>query len=443
MLLLGLVVLAALAVRLAYTLGVDPRGGETSYPFSDARIYHLLGKNLADGKGYLRPYDLELLEVEHPTAEYPPLFPFALATLSAVGIDSPNGQQLVLCFLGAGTVALVGLIGRRVAGDTVGLVAAGLAAVYPMLFQADAILMTESLYVFSVAASVLLAYRAVETPSPCRFAALGVMVGLAALARAEALLLAPLLVGGVLLHCADRPVAGRLRLAAIGLGVAALTISPWTIRNAVTFHSFIPVSNNVSTLLDGANCPDTYSGTYLGFWRSTFGTRESSEECFEGFRVEDPDFDEAAEAALHRDAGLRYAREHLSRLPVVSLARLGRTFGVYDVHEQVRLESLEGRTVRWQTVGTRMFWGLAVLAVYGGVVLRRRRAVLAPLLSTVVLVVVTTAITYGNQRFRIAAEPAILILAAGGLVTVARHVGRRHTVAEPGDAGPKAAAPIR
>lgn len=416
-LLLGLVVLAALAVRIAFTVAVDPPGGENPDALTDARAYHLLGRNLADGAGYVRPFDLERLGLERPTAEYPPLFPAVLALLSLAGVDTPDGQQLALCFLGAGTVALIGLVGRRVGGEAVGLVAAGIAAVYPMLFQADAILMTESAYAFVVAAALLLAYRAVERPSPARFALLGLVIGLGALTRSEALLLAPLLVAAVAVARSELPVAHRLRLAAIGIGIAALTVVPWTVRNASTFGGLIPVSNNLGTLLDGANCASTYSGTHIGFWRSTFGTRaEGGDECFEGFRIEDPDFDEAEAAAFHRDAGLRYARDHASRLPVVVLARLGRTFGVFDVHEQVRLESLEGRTVRWQTLGTRMYWMLLPLAAYGAVSLRRRRAATAPLLSTIMLVAVTTVVTYGNQRFRIAAEPAVVVLAAAGAV---------------------------
>lgn len=438
-LLLGLVVLAALALRITFTVVVDPPGGERPDVLSDARAYHLLGLNLAHGHGYVRPFDLERLGVERPTAEYPPLFPAVLAALTKVGIDTPDGQQLALCFVGAATVALVGLVGRRVGGETVGLVAAAIAAGYPMLFQADAILMTESLFAFLVAASLLLAYRAVDHPTGTRFAALGAVLGLAALTRAEALLLTPLLVVAVVLAAARAGAFARLRLGAIGIGVAVLVVVPWTARNASTFDSFIPVSNNLGTLLDGANCAGTYSGTNIGFWRSTFGTRAAgSDECFEGFRIEDPAFDEADAAATARDAGMRYARDHASRLPVVAFARLGRTFGVFDVHDEVRLESLEGRTVRWETLGTRLYWLLVPLAVYGTVVLWRRRVVVSPLLSTVALVAVTSVVTYGNQRFRIAAEPAIVVLAAAGAVAV---IGLLRGRAAPADSGPSLAEP--
>ncbi|HYY97191.1 MAG TPA: hypothetical protein VE642_01295, partial [Pyrinomonadaceae bacterium] len=48
---LGGVVLAALAVRVAYTLGVDPHVND----ISDARTYHLLANHFADGDGWVRP----------------------------------------------------------------------------------------------------------------------------------------------------------------------------------------------------------------------------------------------------------------------------------------------------------------------------------------------------------------------------------------------------
>ena len=423
---LGAIAVAALVIRVLFTIVVDPSIGESPNELSDARAYHLLGENLADGRGYVRPFDLERLGLERPTAEYPPLFPAFLATLDRAGIDSVDGQQLALCFLGTLTVCGIGLIGRRAAGDGVGLMAAAIAAVYPMLFQADAILMAESLYALLVTVAIISAYRAADRPTLGSFAALGGSLGLAALTRSEGVLLAPLLVLPVALLLRDLPVARRLRLAGFALGAAALVVTPWTVRNYARFDTLVPVSNNLGTVLDGANCPLTYSGTHLGFWRSTFGTTVSgSPACFEGFDITTADFDEAAASAFHRDAGLRYARDHVRRLPAVAAARVGRTFGVYDVFEQVRLESLEGRTVRWQTLGTRMYWLLLPFAVAGAVLLARRRENLVPLLATIALVAVTSVLTYGNQRFRIAAEPATVVLAAAGVVAAGRTARRR------------------
>jgi 4-amino-4-deoxy-L-arabinose transferase-like glycosyltransferase len=425
----ALIVIAvgALAVRIGFVLVVDPKLPDPG----DATAYHLLADNLADGRGYIRPFDFRLLHVERPTAEYPLLFPALLSVPSLLGAKSVDAQRIFLCFVGTGTVVLIGLLGRRVRGSLAGLAAAAIAAAYPMLFLNEAVLMAESLFVLFVTAALLLAYRAVDTPSPLQFASLGLVLGLTALTRAEGLLLAVILVVPLAMSLRGVPMKRRGLLAGVAIGIAALIVIPWTVRNAVRLHAFVPISNNIGTAIDGANCDLTYSGTQLGLWRETFSQfgdaarrRPQAEACFEGFDIRRRDFDEAQVANSHRSDGIAYARNHMSRAPLVAAVRELRTWGLYAPRQQIEFESLEGRPRRWQGVGTVMYWVLLPLAVAGTVLLVRRRARVWPLLSTAVVVSVTTALTYGQQRFRIAAEPAIVVLAA---VAVGAVVTRRRT----------------
>ena len=421
--LIALVAIAviALAVRVAFVLVVDPQLPDPG----DATAYHLLANNLADGHGYIRPFDFRILDVSRPTAEYPPLFPALLSVPSYLGATSVDAQRLFLCFVGAGTVVLIGLLGRRVGGAIVGVAAAAIAAVYPMLFLGEAVLMAESLFAFLVTAMLLLAYRAADAPSPLRFGALGLVIGLGALTRAEALLFVVVLVIPLALGIRSLATKRRILLAGVAAAVAVLTVLPWTIRNAARLHAFVPISNNIGTAVDGANCDLTYSGAQIGLWRETFTTlgdaarrRPQAEACFEGFDIGRRDFDEAEVANFHRRSGVSYARRHLSRAPLVVAVRELRTWGLYAPRQQIEFESLEGRPRSWQRVGTVMYWVLLPLAVAGTVVLVRRRARVWPLVSTAVVVSVTTALTYGQQRFRTAAEPAIVVLAAVALCTV-------------------------
>ena len=62
------IVVAALAVRILFALAVDPSIGQSPAELSDARAYHLLGHNLSEGRGYIRPFDLDRLGLERPTA---------------------------------------------------------------------------------------------------------------------------------------------------------------------------------------------------------------------------------------------------------------------------------------------------------------------------------------------------------------------------------------
>jgi uncharacterized membrane protein YjgN (DUF898 family) len=223
-------------------------------------------------------------------------------------------------------------------------------------------------------------------------------------------------------------------LAVIAIGIAILVVVPWTIRNAVRLHAFVPISNNIGTAVDGANCDLTYTGSQIGLWRETFSQfgdsarrRPQAQACFEGFDIRRRDFEEADVASKHRGDGITYARDHLSRVPLVVGVRELRTWGLYAPRQQIDFESLEGRPKRWQAVGTVMYWVLLPFAVAGAVLLLRRRARVWPLLSTAVVVVLTTALTYGQQRFRIADEPSLVVLAAVSVVAVVGHRRRRTT----------------
>ena len=99
--------------------------------------------------------------------------------------------------------------------------------------------------------------------------------------------------------------------------------------------------------------------------------------------------------------------------------------------QQTQLEALEGRPLGWERAGTYMYWACALLAIGGLVVLIRRRATVWPLVAAIVTVVVSTVITYGTQRFRITAEPAILVLAAAALVAIAARVRSGAATPEP------------
>lgn len=400
----GLLAIAvvALGVRIGYTLRV----ADDLVLTGDAQTYHLLAARLADGDGYVRVSGA--LEGT-PTAEFPPLFPAVLAVVDAFGGDAVTTQRLFTSVLGVGTVVLIGLAGRRVRGPAVGLVAAGGAAIYPMLFQVDGALMAESLYAALVAGFLFATYRAIDEPRLLlNWVLAGALAGLAALTRTEGLLLLPVvLVPEALRSGASWRDRGTV-LAATTVAMLVV-IMPWIVRNGLVFDRLVPISNNSGTLVAGANCDRTYAGQYRGVWRF---------ECVTEIDV--AGLDEPEIADRFREVGFDYASDHAGDVPRIMAIRVLRTFGLYEPKEQIDWESFEGRDVEWQTRGHRMFLVLLPLSVIGAVVLGRARRAWWPLVGPVAIVVVTTAIGYGNQRFRILAEPGILILAAVAVVAAGR-----------------------
>src|SRR3954452_9959976 len=92
-------------------------------------------------------------------AEPPPLYLLWLSILSFAHVVSPLADMVWSAVLGTGTVVLMGLLGREIAGDKGGLCAALLAALYPNVWSLDGFLMSETMALFTVTLSLWCAYR--------------------------------------------------------------------------------------------------------------------------------------------------------------------------------------------------------------------------------------------------------------------------------------------
>jgi 4-amino-4-deoxy-L-arabinose transferase-like glycosyltransferase len=381
-----------LAIRLVYALvvmgGRDPRG--------DGREFHLLANVLADSGRYLQPFQYAYLHRTIPTTEKPPLYPTLLALPSSVGLDSYAAHRVVSCLFGAAAVVLIGMLGRRVGGARIGLLAASIAAVYPALWMLDASLRSESLYLPLIALVLLLAYER-------RFVWLGVALGLAALTRSEALLLVPLLVFAL-----PPP---RLRPALLVIAACFVVIAPWLARNWITFDQPTGISTNEGGLFAGANCHSAYYTPLIGTWA-----------CFP---KNDPAWgeNEAVISGHLRQRAIDYATDHAGRVPAVVGVRVLRVWDVWDPKDAARLEaSIADRDLHAQQAAMASLYLLAPFAVFGAVVLRRRGEPLRILLIPIVFVVLVAALSYGSTRFRVAAEPSIVVLASVGMAEAWRRV---------------------
>jgi 4-amino-4-deoxy-L-arabinose transferase-like glycosyltransferase len=393
-----------LVVRLWYLVAV---GRDLTMGF-DAVWYQLQAGTLADGTGYVDPDAYYRLGQTVPTANFPPLWPALLAAANRLGLDTETGYQLVGVLVGTLVVALSGVLGRRVAGRRVGLGTALVVALSPALTAADSSVMSDSLYVLAVTAATTAAVRAVSSPRPAWFALLGALLGMAALARSDALVLTPVLVGVTAWAVRPAPATRRAGLGAVALGCCAVLVVPWSLYASARLDTPTLLSSNSGSLLEGANCATAYRGPLVGAWDAA---------CLAETRR--PGASEADWSADARAAGVRYAQDHAPRLALVVPVRVLRGWGLWDPRDQADLEAVESRSRRWQ-LGAWGF-GLAVLgaAVPGAVVLARRagrRA--APLAATVAGSTLVVAASWGNSRFVLAAVPCVAVAAAAAAVAL-------------------------
>ncbi len=382
----------AFAVRVTYALTV---ASDFELP-GDAFLYRGLAWEVANGYGY-SALDSVFAGDPQPTAQHPPLFAFYLAGWIKLGLGSLAAHRVAACLMGTAAVALIGLLGRRVAGARVGLIAASVAAVYPPLFMIDGALISESIYAPLIVTSLLLAYRFLDRPSPQRAAAVGVSIGLATLARTEGILLLVLLA----VPLAWRAGQGRLPAFAACAAATVLVLSPWLARNWVQFDEFPVLATNGGGTAQATNCDSVYYTHLIGF-ASHACAREGCN------RLTGEVAQDNCRARRARD----YARDNLARVPLVVLARVERVWEVYDPETNLDYGRYWARARGAATAGLILYTLLAPLALGGALLLRRRSVSLVPLLATFAMATVAAAIAFGLTRYRLVAEPALIVLAA-------------------------------
>jgi hypothetical protein len=394
---LGLIALGGLLLRVVYVL-VAKRDEPA---LGDAIYYSAQAQEIADGGWFMHP--------DHPreAADHPPLTALVLAPVSFLVPNEILAQRLFQTLIGAATIVVIGFLARRLAGDTAGLVAAGIAAVYPNLWVNDALTMSESTSTLCIAVMLLVIVRFADEPSARTAAWCGIVGGVAVLARAELALLLAVAVVPIALLVRSAPL--RRRVGWIGLtgGLALAVLAPWTVYNAGRFDRPVLISTNDGLTLGGANCATDYDTSSVGLWHL---------DCLgPGVLTTDQLEDPSIVSERYRDQAFEYIGDNLGELPRVMAIRIGRTWNLYDPAFMVRFTGPEGRELPVSWAGLAGYYLLVPLAVAGAAVLRRRERPLWPLLATVVTVTVTSALFYGHIRFRTPAEVALVVLAAVAL----------------------------
>jgi hypothetical protein len=378
--------------------------------WGDSWLYKYEARLIADGKWFKDPADYYL---RHHTisesADHPPVFILFLAAMEFVGITSLHTQMLLCAMVGTGTIVVCALLGRKVAGNRVGILAALAAAIYPNLWINDGMLMSETLFVFFIALALLCAYRYWEAPSVKRGVVLSVVMTLAVMTRSEGLLLLPLLVAPVILFTKGWDWGKRLRALTAAALVSFVMIAPWVGYNFSRFDKHVYLAAGDGYVLGVGNCDLTYNGPFLGYWTPF---------CILGPGRPNPPAgsDMSDKSAFYRHNAVEFIKNHKRRLPVVVAARVGRLWGVYRPGQNARLDiDVEGRGEVPVYLGVAGYYLLVPFAVAGAVILRRRRVKIWPFIVVVVIVAtVTAAISFGITRYRAAAEVVLVVLGAVG-----------------------------
>lgn len=386
--LLGLILLVALALRLGYVFGVvgdDPAQGDAIYYSAQAEV-------LTRGDGFAHPFTGE------PAADHPPMTALLLALPSVGGGDPLFEQRIFMALLGTLAVAAIAALGRELGGPRAAVGAGVVAALYPGLWINDGLAMSETPTALVTALLVLTTIRWWRDRAPSWL--VGVVGGFAVLTRAELGLLLALIVVPRVVSTHTRAMAAKVAIVVVA---AIAIVTPWTVRNLTAFEDPVLISTNDGLTLLGSNCDPSYNEG-LGFWHLQCAGPVAG--------------DQSQVSAAYRDQAVTYIREHRDELPRVLAARLGRMASVYRPMDMVYLNQGEGRPQTATRLAIWAWWFLVPAGAVGLWCLRRRRGPWLLLLMPAVAVVTVTLATYGIPRFRVPMEVALI--AAVGVIFAGR-----------------------
>ena len=348
-----------------------------------------------------------------------PLYAYFLAPIVLVfGSGTLWATRAVQTVLGVATIALVAGASRRLLGDRAGIVAAFLAAAYPLLIFYEQVLMIVSLAVFLNALLLYLLARFAESRRWTTALLAGLALGLSMLARPNVGLFA-LMLPLWLLFLAP---AGRSRIrfavgrtAILAAGAVAVVL-PVTIRNYAVGRDFVLVTSSGGVNLYQAN---------------NAGTRDTGQMRSEELRPHPVLVEQDAQLVAEREEGrslkpsevsaywTRRALREMADSPGLTLGFFGRKLLLflygYEIPSSYHFEEEQRGTfsLRLNPLG---FWLVSPLALFGiaFVLLRDRRGM--PLFLLYLAYAVGLTVFFPLGHYRAPVLPAAFALAAAGAV---------------------------
>ncbi|MGH2859142.1 MAG: glycosyltransferase family 39 protein [Solirubrobacteraceae bacterium] len=418
-LIVALLLGAALAVRLAFV------AAEPYHARNDAHAYTQLASEVAGYGDYHSGSRPAAGGTLGPTAYFPPAFPYLLAVADLLdGHPTAVGpHRIEMAALGTVSVGLVGLVALEAFGAGPALAALALATFYPVMIELSGTLVAENLVValeLAAAWAMLRARRAAGRRVWAWIAAAGALTGVAALAHENAAVYALGLGAGgwTVLRARGLKRAHALAGPAVLVAATCLAIAPWTLRNAVELHHFVPISDETGITLAGTYNPVSAADPRVPYkWRLFSHVPQLRHYARHASGQTEVQLSAELEAAA-----LRYIGAH----PVAPLQAAA--------DNTLRMFELEG-TYAWRAsaaavglrlgaarIGVYAFWTLCLLAIAGAFTPAARRSPWWLWTLPLLWWITTVAVNVETPRFREPIDPFLVALAGCAVAAAVRRL---------------------
>jgi 4-amino-4-deoxy-L-arabinose transferase-like glycosyltransferase len=342
-----------------------------------------------------------------------PLYPVWLAGVHWLTGTSYHAVRYVQAFLGAGTVFLTYLLGRRLFGHPSGLIAALLASASYVLIHQSLHLLSEVLFTPVVLLVALSLFRAVEQPTTGRFAAAGIWIGISDLIRPTLLLFPFFLLWPLAVRLGWR---SSIRYGTVLALAVIFVIGPWIIRNRIRYDAWFPLATSNAILWQGS--PEYYKliheegYTYMRIWKEVLygpGWERQDPTSIAGDRY----WTERALKSIRSDPGtyLKYAAEKLGTYWVGDANADWNDERIFSFGALRRLGFSRGAAA-----AVMIARALPIIALAAILVLWPQRRRLLPLYAILAYCTLLHAATSAVARLSEPLQPILLVLVAGAVV---------------------------
>ncbi len=443
-----LILVVAFTARTAFAWNQErkiPRDALAVVPF--AQEAGSIAYSLAAGNGFSSPFRNDT----GATAWLPPVYPFLLSLIfrifGSLSVPSLNAAVLLNILCSTATCVPIFFAGKRLSAPSAGLSVAATAAWIWALLPAAILLPFEWIWDTSLSAllAALLLWFTLYLADSHRardWCAYGLLSGLSLLTNTAlgALWLPWLFWAGFFTmrrakKSADSaPASSPSRDAAawkrpaLAFAVAILCCVPWTIRNYVQFHKFIPVRSNFAFELwtGNNNIFDPHTGNAMA--RITiYGEVRQYTQLGETAYMQDK----------YRKAVL-FMRTHPALEMKLMLARIIATWlgTQHPIDDFARADS-------WLPRAVFLLNGIFLPGTVGGIILlyRRRDRFAFPLAFAPIVFPLVYYLTHTSLRYRHPLDPILVLLTAVSVVALEQSIARIFSTRAAGARSPISAAP--
>ncbi len=439
---LATILVLSVLLRIALALALGNALEETRGGTFDQVSYDALAQRVIDGYGFSFAIDWwPYARANQPTAFWSYLYTLFLAAIYATVGHNPLVARLIQAVaVGVLTPWLIYRIGLRTFGQPVGLIAAGLTAVYFYFVNYGASLMSEAFYIVGILWIVDVSMRLAEaTARPAlagrRYLILGLELGLAMavtvlLRQLAAAILAVLVPWLVLVSRSRQRLTATLGALAVAGFVATLAISPFIWRNYQAFGRWSMPNTNAGFTFFWSNHP-IYGTRFVPVLSEELGVTYGDLIPEELRNLNEAELDRAL-----MGRGVQFVVNDPVRYLMLSLSRVPVYFLFWPTADSTLVSNV-ARVLSFGVILPFALYGLYLAAKWlrhpvpslpaGQKLPLLSREYVVLLLSLIMIYTVIHLASWANVRYRLPVDALLVLFAAHGIYDLAMRISKART----------------